>query len=100
MPKCIVVETTEELVIEEKEIQLTGKIINNIVEIKGDQQIFLTIFQNDEGEEYHLLVPSHHQMLIKSCYYLKDKKCFVGVRRYSSPWEDRYKLLWTLKCKV
>lgn len=100
MPKCIVDEATEEIVIEEKEIQLTGKILNNIVETREDQELFLTMFQSDEGRDYHLLVPFHHSALIESCYCLKGKRCSVGVRVYSSPWEYRYKLLWVLEYKV
>ena len=100
MQECIVSKGVEELVIEEKDIQLTGKILKNIVEMKGGQELFLTIFQSDDGKQYRLLVPSNHAVLIESCYFFKGKRCSVGVRIYSSPWEDRYKLLWTLKCNV
>jgi len=100
MPKYIENKAIGELVIEEKNIQLMGKILNNIVETKGGQQIFLTIYQSDDGKTYHLLVPFHHSVLIESCYYLKGKKCSTGVRIYSSPRENRYKLLWTLESKV
>ena len=100
MPKCIVNKAAEELMIEEKEIQLMGKILNNIVKTKGDENLFFTIFQSDLGEDYHLLVPFHHSVLINSCYYLKEKRCSIGVKIYSSPWEDRYKLLWALECTV
>ena len=100
MLQSIVNKDVEELVIEEKEIQLMGKILNNVVETKRGEELFFTIFQGDNGREYHLLVPAHHAVLIDSCYYLKGKRCSVGVRVYSSPWEDRYKLLWTLESKV
>ena len=100
MSKCIVGKATEGLEIEEKDIQLTGKILNNVIETKGGQKFFLTIFQNDEGRKYHVLVLYHQSLLIDSCYYLKGKRCSIGVRMYSSPWENRYKLLWALECKA
>ncbi len=100
MPQCIVNKCKEDLDIEEKDIQLMGKILNNIVERKGGQELFLTIFRSDDKKEYHLLVPFYHSVLIESCYYLKGKRCSVGVRTYSSPQECRYKLLWTLACRM
>ena len=100
MPKCIERMLTTEVIIEENDIQLIGKIVNNIKKNKGVQEFFITIFYSDNGENYLLLVPSNHPILIESCFHLENKRCYIGVRKYSSPWENRYKLLWTLAYEV
>lgn len=80
----------------ERKFYLTGRIIDQKKIFRESEFLNITIFQDDNGTVYTLLIPCTNMELIFSCYIQKGKHCLIGVKEYRS-FIDKYELIWLLK---